>query len=230
MPIRHWTVLCLVLAASVALGESAAEPQGFERYAVILDRKPFGALPAEPAAVSPNVEMIARIWRLSALIETDTGIRAGLVNIQNHSNFFLGVGESEEDVELISADYESEEAVVRIGSEMIVIKLQSGEAKPVSPTEQRARSPRGAAPAAATVVPVAVPSPASTSAPPRLSYAERRQARRPPAPPRFRPGEVEQHLQEYQTEVIRQGAPPLPIPLTPAQDEQLVSEGVLPER
>jgi len=217
------------------LGESptepAAEPQGFERYAVILDRKPFGTPPVEPVAVSPNVEMIARVWRLSALIETDSGIRAGLVNLQNHSNFFLGVGESEEDVELISADYESEEAVVRIGSEMIAIKLQSGEAKPVSPIQQRVIPAPAVAPTNAAVVPVSVPPPAApTNAPQRLSYAERRQARRPPAPPRFQPGQVEQHLQEYQTEVIRQGAPPLPIPLTPAQDEQLVSEGVLPPR
>jgi len=29
-------------------------------------------------------------------------------------------------------------------------------------------------------------------------------------------------------EVIRQGLPPLPIPLTPEMDAQLVSEGVLP--
>ena len=29
-------------------------------------------------------------------------------------------------------------------------------------------------------------------------------------------------------EVIRQGLPPLPIPLTPEQDSQLVKEGVLP--
>ena len=40
--------------------------------------------------------------------------------------------------------------------------------------------------------------------------------------------ELEKHLNEYQMDVIRQGLPPLPIPLTPEMDQQLVNEGVLP--
>jgi hypothetical protein len=40
--------------------------------------------------------------------------------------------------------------------------------------------------------------------------------------------QVQQSLREYQMEVLRQGMPPLPVQLTPEQDDQLVQEGVLP--
>jgi hypothetical protein len=40
--------------------------------------------------------------------------------------------------------------------------------------------------------------------------------------------EVSALLQEYQKELIRSGQTPLPIPLTPETDRQLVEEGILP--
>jgi predicted nucleic acid-binding protein len=40
--------------------------------------------------------------------------------------------------------------------------------------------------------------------------------------------EVARMLQEYQKELIRKGQTPLPIPLTPETDRQLVEEGLLP--
>lgn len=43
----------------------------------------------------------------------------------------------------------------------------------------------------------------------------------------IREAEIQQHLQSYQKELIRQGLPPLPIPLTRKTDEELVKEGVL---
>lgn len=42
------------------------------------------------------------------------------------------------------------------------------------------------------------------------------------------PEEVNSLLQEYQKELIRTGQTPLPIPLTPETDQELVNEGVLP--
>lgn len=40
--------------------------------------------------------------------------------------------------------------------------------------------------------------------------------------------ELKKHLEAQQMDAIRTGKPPLPIPLTPAMDAQLVREGVLP--
>lgn len=44
----------------------------------------------------------------------------------------------------------------------------------------------------------------------------------------IREAEIQQHLQSYQKELIKQGLPPLPIPLTAQTDAELVKEGVLP--
>ena len=50
------------------------------------------------------------------------------------------------------------------------------------------------------------------------------------APERLTGEALQKHLQDYQMELIRTGQPPLPIPLTPEMDAQLVREGVLPEQ
>lgn len=47
-------------------------------------------------------------------------------------------------------------------------------------------------------------------------------------PPPVEGSEMERQLQEYQMQAIREGREPLPIPLTPEIDEQLVREGLLP--
>ena len=68
------------------------------------------------------------------------------------------------------------------------------------------------------------------------TYAERlqqrREARRHPQQTAKQPlitGEqLEKQLQQYQMDLIRQGKPPMPIPLTPEMDKKLVEEGVLP--
>lgn len=44
----------------------------------------------------------------------------------------------------------------------------------------------------------------------------------------IREAEIQQHLQSYQKELIKQGLPPLPIPLSAQTDAELVKEGVLP--
>jgi hypothetical protein len=97
---------------------------------------------------------------------------------------------------------------------MALIKIASGEVVAITPAEQQRREQAAAQEG-------------------RPSYAERRRARMqeqqpPPVQPRYTGEELTKHLQEYQMEVIRQGLPPLPIPLTPEMDKQLVTEGFLP--
>lgn len=46
--------------------------------------------------------------------------------------------------------------------------------------------------------------------------------------PQMSGDKLSRHLQDFKMEVIRQGLPPLAIPLTPEQDQQLVEAGVLP--
>jgi len=210
-------ILYSLAAAIVVLGMPDSVSADFGRYQVILDRKPFGEPPPPevvPQVINPRDSFAANL-RMSALLEDDDGgVRIGLVDMKSNRSFFLSVGQTEEGVELVSADYEDEEAVVRKGAEMAVIKLQSGEIQPLTPAQQQAR----------------LAAPKSS----RMSYAQRREARRkareqkPPPEPKYKGEELERHLQEYQMEVIRQGLPPLPLPLTQEMDDQLVQEGVLP--
>ena len=208
--------ICGIMILGLSAATALADVPDFSRYQVILDRKPFGVAPP-PEVVAPvfNPEQsFAKTLRMCALLEDDNGIRIGLIDQSNNKNFFLSVGQTEEGIELVSASYEDEEAVIRKGAEMAVIKLQSGEIQALSPAEQQARlnAPTGRRP----------------------SYAERRamrqqqQQQQPPPTPKYTGEELEKHLNEYQMEVIRQGLPPLPIPLTPEMDQQLVNEGVLP--
>jgi hypothetical protein len=73
------------------------------------------------------------------------------------------------------------------------------------------------------------------------SYAERRrallrkieerrkqQAEEKPPEPKLTGDALKKHLEDVQMDAIRSGRPPLPMPLTPEMDAQLVSEGVLP--
>ena len=54
---------------------------------------------------------------------------------------------------------------------------------------------------------------------------------KPPAVSKYTEVESQKHLEQYQMELIRAGGekgPPLPMPMTPEMDAQLVKEGVLP--
>jgi len=219
------SMVLLSLAGLSAYGVDQDIP--FDRYRIILDRAPFGEAPppdsGQPVVNVPPSESFAKKIRMSALLEDEGRIRVGLIDMTTNESFFLGVGDMELGIELISADYETEEAVLRKGPEMAVIKLQSGEITALNPAEQQARLQQQQAP----------PSGAG------LSYAERRRQRQaaqrqPPAPPPpppqplFTGEDLQKHLQEYQMEVIRSGLPPLPIPLTEEMDDQLVAEGLLP--
>lgn len=217
---RHDKLTGLLLLAMVGAAAGAAPPPDFERYRVILDRKPFGVAPPPAAVVPPPLtaeQSFARTLRMSAILENEDGsVRVGLIDAQGNRSFFLSVGESEDGIELVSADYKNEEAVLRKGGEMVVLKLASGDIQPLTAEQQQARLTQQQVQ--------------------RLSYAERRQERErqrqqppPPPPEPIYTGEaLEKHLREYQMEVIRQGLPPLPIPLTPEMDAQLVAEGLLP--
>lgn len=207
---------CFAFAGSLALG---ATP-GFDRYEVILTRKPFGAPPPAPEPVRPpppKPDSFAMSLRLSMILESEDGeIRVGIVDTRNNKSFVLRVGEPQEGYELVSASYEDGEAVLRQGEDMALLDISKSSFEEIAPSEQPQRLD-----AART----------------RSSYAERRRARaeqlqreaaQPPPEPKYTGAELERHLSEYQMEVIRQGLPPLPIPLTPEQDDQLVAEGYLP--
>lgn len=204
------TILTLLFSAALCL----AGDEGFERYQLILDKQPFGQDPPEVEVVQvPASQSFARNLRLSMLFEgMDGTTRAGVVDNATKKSYILRIGEPQDGLEVVEADIKSSEAMLRKGNEVALFKLESGAGEPISKTEQSSR---------------------------QSSYAERRQAllkkietqrkeEEPPTKPALTGEALQKHLENVQMDAIRNGLPPLPLPLTPAMDAQLVKEGVLP--
>lgn len=204
-------ILNAILILSVSAAFSMADDAGFKRYQLILDKKPFGQEPPEAEMVQvPASQSFARNLRLSMLFEGPDGTtRAGIVDSSTKKSYILRVGEPQDGLEVVEADVKSSEAMIRKGNEVALFKLEAGAGAPISKSEQSSR---------------------------QSSYAERRRAllqktNEPPqpAPQTLLTGEaLKKHLENVQMDAIRNGLPPLPLPLTPEMDAQLVKEGVLP--
>ena len=208
-----------------AAGAVAPRELSFERYQVILDRQPFGLglsttaaeTSASPAVVAaPGGEALGLRACSLVMIEGE-GPRAGLVEVKGGKSYLLSPGETIDGIRLVSVDMNEEQIVIQRGTEMAVLKLKEASPAERRPTASGSSLTRPTLTRSVTIgnTPAAAP-PAPTPAP------------SPPAPPRLQGEELQRHLQQYQMEVIRKGLPPLPIPLTPEMDRQLVQEGVLP--
>ncbi len=204
------TFAVILILPALVLSVAAADT-GFDRYKVIVDKRPFGEEPieAEPVQISLN-QSFARNLRLSMLFEGPDGdVRVGVIDAKNSKSYILGIGETQDGLELVEADLNASEAMLRKENEVALFKLESGEIEPLSKRQQSER---------------------------RSSYAERRRARMEAVKkkvseaekPRLTGEALREHLKEVQMDAIRTGKPPLPMPLTPEMDAQLVAEGVLP--
>lgn len=232
--------LICFLAAPVALVLAAEDPPEFGRFKVILDRQPFGVPPPTPTVGSetPTDSPLSSL-RVSAIIESPNGVRrVGLVDERTSRSYFLAPGESEDGLELVSIQFEEETATLRWQGQTATLRLQGGPSSPTAP------SARGGAVMPARAIPGAGQptvgagnmelmrprGPPFRRRPPQAmpQTPDMGAAGVPSAPPRPTPEEVERQLQQMQMDAIRRGLPPLPIPLTPEMDEQLVREGVLP--
>ena len=218
-------LMLALLAAAVCRADVPAP--AFDHYQGILDRKPFGDLPppvvAQPTP-GPPPEPPAKYFRLCSIVQGDDGtLKVGFIDSRGNKAVILQPGETDDGLKLLEANYEKENATVELGTEIQILDLKSGNAAPAV---------AGQPPPMITAAAPQVPAPPQQSIP---TYAERRRQRlleqnEPAAPPqpKYTGEALQQHLKDYNMEVIRQGLPPLPIPLTPEQDAQLVKEGVLP--
>jgi hypothetical protein len=206
----HVAILILLGLAGSAL----ANEEGFSRYQVIIDKRPFGEDPpeADTVQVAPG-QSFAKNLRLSMLFEGPGGdLRVGIIDNALKKNYILNVGEVEDGIELIEADIDKSEAMLKKGNEVALFKLKEGTSEP-APAKSAATSRQS-------------------------SYAERRRAllqkieerrkQEEPQQPQLTGEALRKHLEQVQMNAIREGLPPLPLPLTPEMDKQLVEEGVLP--
>lgn len=204
------TILPLLFSAVLGM----ANEEGFNRYQPILDKQPFGQAPPEADVVQVAAsQSFARNLRLSMLFEGPDGTtRAGIVDNTTKKSYILRIGEPQEGLEMVEADIKASEAMLRKGNEVALFKLEAGAGEPISRTEQSSRQ--------------------SSYAERRRSLLkkieERRKEAEPPPEPKLSGEALQKHLEQVQMDAIRNGLPPLPLPLTPEMDAQLVKEGVLP--
>jgi len=226
------TVLVLMMLAGVT---ALARVDDFSRYEVILNRRPFGeppAVAAEPVVQQPVVTgpSFADSLKLVALTYSQGDIRVGFVDSKAKppKTYFLFVGDSQDGIEVVSASYDDERVVLRKDGDERTLSMSSGgrvvaSVRPATPADVRpaiGASPRAASPGSRA------PAPRVLSPGRQMRLEEER--RRAEMVPELHGQVLEKHLQEYNLQAIRSGAPALPIPLTPEQDAQLVEEGFLP--
>jgi hypothetical protein len=230
----------IIVSVLLAVTSALALVADFSRYDVILNRRPFGEAPVADATAGENIAAtagpsFADTLRIVAFTCSQDDIRVGFVDSSKTppKTYFLFVGENQDGIEVVSANYEEEQAVLRKDGEERTLRIGGG--------GREANTARVTA-VAAGVEAVSTtsggksgsrPAAAERTKPPRRLSAGRQlrmeeEQRRAETIPDLHGQVLERHLQEYNMQAIRSGAPPLPIPLTEEQDAQLVSEGVLP--
>lgn len=224
--------LHVVVAVMLMLGTIVRAD--FSRYEVILERRPFGEAPAEEPEPEPEPEQdtgpsFADEMRLVAMTISGGDVRVGLVdgNVSPARTYYLFVGEEEDGLRVVSADYDDELVLVERDGDQRTLRMGGS----------------GSTAGRATAGPGMIGGGASREGRSRDESRRRRtrghitegrrqrmeeEERRREQEPELTGAVLDRHLQEYNVHAIREGMPPLPIPLTEEQDAQLVEEGVLP--
>ena len=227
---------------------SAAVDYNMERYKVILDREPFGAAPviSDTPVVAPDplipetAPKFIKSLRMCAITETEEfGLRIGIVDIKAKpaKSYFFHVGETQDGLELLEADFEKEGALIKKDDKAFWLYLDgtTGNGREGTTASKNSYTP-------SVLTPTSRKTFSSRGTVSRKgSYAERLRKRREILATRNkkikennekRSAEtLKAKLEEYQMDLIRSGGekgPAMPIQLTKEMDDKLVEEGVLP--
>lgn len=123
------TLYCLVIAIAgwgAALAAHAVTPTDFSRYQVVLDRKPFGEVApiAVPGAADLAVaESFAKDYEMKAIIDDGDKIQVCVLDKKTNKHIYLDIGQEINGMQLVSVNYDKEEAVLKMGIETTIIKL-----------------------------------------------------------------------------------------------------------
>lgn len=201
----------------------AAMATDFTRYQVILDRKPFGEPPPDSLGSNsvPGAQSFIKDIRMVAITEDGNGgLKVGFVDIKSNKPYYLAVGDSEDGIQVVEANYKSESALLKKETDEQWVSMNADAAVVTQPGAHR-----GAAVSADRTSSWAhVPSAARKHGESSVLYI-------PAEPSKLQGEELQKQLREYNKNLIRaKGAKgtPLPMPLPEEDDAQLVAEGVLP--
>ena len=225
------------VAAEQPSSSTTAPNVGFKRYEVIIQKMPFGPGPIPPKPPAPQkVEPVvpvdpgwAKAYRLSMInTRKDGTVRVGMVRTADNMGFTLEVGDKREEdgIELVSVDPAQFAVVLRRGTDARTLKMDFSQ-------------PMASAPAPSKAAPGSLVAQRASSS--TASFEQRRNelqkrleerkhaSQQASSKKRYKGAELEQHLKNYQMDLIRRGgnAPLLPIPVTSDMKKQLVKEGLL---
>jgi hypothetical protein len=160
------TAVCLFCACAAMPCLAATEaytPPPFGHYQPILDRMPFGALPANfgqtpvdpalqqsAAQIQAEQQKLAKQVNMSAVNITPEGQTAiGFTDLEAKPpvNYFLLVGTSANGWTVVSADYDEETATLLKDNVTITLKLGKGLVEPSAPSAKAAVAPLEPSPA-----------------------------------------------------------------------------------
>ena len=118
-------ILAALLCCGAGSAYSAITSHEFSRYQVILDKKPFGEVtPSEAGQQQAALnDVVAKELEMKSIVDEGTSIRVGWLDKKTNKNFSLAIGETYEGVQLVSVNYDNEEAVVKKGGETAVVRL-----------------------------------------------------------------------------------------------------------
>ena len=227
-------LLYIALIASLSWIDTAygVVVQDFKRYEVILHRRPFGDAPSDAelaaaaAPVAPSGPSFVDSLQMCAMTDGGGAVRVGFLDMKTNppKTYFLFVGESEDGIQVVSADYDAETALLRKGFEERMLTMSTGTptAAPQLTGNENAQRPEvfGRLRRAREM---------ARRSPEEIEEARRLEIER--KSPLLKGEEYEAHIREYNMNLIRMGGEmgvPLPIVLTDEEDAQLVDEGVLP--
>jgi len=206
-------LLGLCAASAARATNERWTPQPFGHYQPILDRMPFGALPANfnPSAdavaakneeqVKADQQKLAKQINMSAVnITPDGGTAIGFTDLSEKPpiNYYLLVGSEGGGWKVVAADYDEETAVIEKDGVSITLKLGKGlidsAAAPAAKPAAMAMMPPPAPAPSGAAGPAAVPAPGAVGRAPRNSFGARANnpffqlpnapsATQPPAPP-----------------------------------------------
>ena len=110
-------------AASAA---HAVTTTDFSRYQVVLDRKPFGEvapIAAPGTADLAAAESFTKDYEMKAIIDDGDKIQVCVMDKKTNKHLYLDIGQEINGMQLVSVNYDKEEAVLKMGTETTVIKL-----------------------------------------------------------------------------------------------------------
>lgn len=251
------TRILAILGGLLAVVCVSAGATDASRYDIIVKRQPFWnpPPPPKPRVIAKKTVTPARTKsfvdniRMCGITERDGKITVGFVmsggrgRSRTQKSYYLAVGETEDEIQVVRADPRQEKALLRKGSEEGWISMSGASPAEKAPTSfaDIAARRRVPSPAVRSAAKVPVPKP-TTSYRELLKRRQEERARRLKEEQEKKQQEqesqitgeaLEKHLSDYNMKLIRAKGklgPPLPIQLTPEQDDQLVKEGVLPAR